>query len=70
MNKTEEETIALRHRVLYETKHALASANFDVVAGFLDLAKEIGVSGPVYQSFRVWEKHGWDLSKLYNWIKS
>lgn len=69
MNRTEVENSALQHRVMYETKHALASANFEVVAGFLDLAKKIGVSGPVYEFYWLWGRHRWDLSKIYQWIK-
>lgn len=69
MNRTDEENIALQHRVMFETKHALASANFEVVAGFLDLAKEIGVSGPVFEFYQLWDRHRWDLSKIYQWIK-
>jgi glycosyltransferase involved in cell wall biosynthesis len=70
MNRTKAENSALQHRVMYETKHALASSNFDVVPGLLDLAKGIGVNGAVYELFRVWEKHRWDLSRMYKWVKS
>ena len=69
MNRTEKENSALQDRVMFETKHALASANFEVVEGFLNLAREIGVSGPVYEFYRLWGRHKWDLSIIYKWIK-
>lgn len=69
MNRTEAENLALQQRVMFETKHALASANFGVVKDFLDLGKEIGVSGPMYKIYRSWDRHRWDLSIIYKWIK-
>lgn len=68
MNRTVEEDHALAFRVMFEAKHALASANFDVAAGFLDLAEELRVSGPRYTLFRFWEKFRMDLSSLYRWL--
>lgn len=66
MNQTPEESKALVRRIMFETKHALASANFDVAAGFLEVAKEIKVSGFRYRLFRFWEKTRLDLSWFYN----
>lgn len=65
MNRSLQENQALQWRVMYETKHALASANFDIAARFLDLAKEIGTSGFRYHLFRLWGKTRLDLSYLY-----
>ncbi len=69
MNQTPKENFALRFRILFETKHALASANFQIVSGFLNLAEELGVSGTTYKFFRLWEKYRWDLSYIYKLIK-
>ena len=68
MNRSQEENQALRFRVMYETKHALASANFVVAERLLDLAAEIGVSGLKYHLFRTWAKFRWDISPIYSRI--
>lgn len=65
MNKSLKENEALQFRVMFETKHALASANFDTAAEFLNLAQEIGVFGFRYHLFRLWEKVRLDLSSIY-----
>lgn len=65
MNRTEEENKALTNRLMFEAKHALASANFHAATGFLDLAEEIGVSGIRFRLFRLWERIQLDLSFLY-----
>lgn len=65
MNRTRQEDKALANRVMFEAKHALASANFDAAAGFLDLAEDIGVKGVSFSLFRIWEKTRLDLSFLY-----
>lgn len=65
MNRTQQEDKALVSRLMYEAKHALASANFDVAAGFLDLAGKTGVSGFWYRLFSLWAKTKLDLSFLY-----
>ncbi|MFD2202761.1 glycosyltransferase family 2 protein [Shivajiella indica] len=69
MNRSKEEDDALKVRVLYELKHALFSANFEVASGFIDLAKNLGASGFNFFLFRLWEKHQWDLSSVYSMIK-
>lgn len=68
MNRSKEENQALALRVMYETKHALASANFIVAEGFLELANEIGVSSLEYHLFKAWAKFRLDLSPLYTRI--
>lgn len=65
MNYTEQENQALMERIMYETKHALASANFDVALGFLDLATEIDVHTWHINLYRWWAKAKLDLSALY-----
>jgi glycosyltransferase involved in cell wall biosynthesis len=65
MNRTQQEDAALAKRVMFEAKHALASANFDVAAGFLDLAEEMGMTGIRFRVFRIWEKTRFDFSFLY-----
>ena len=65
MNQTKEENQALLKRVNFEAKHALASSNFEVAQGFLDLSKELGEKGPRYQIFRFWAKLRLDLSWIY-----
>ncbi len=65
MNRTKQEDEALLNRLMFETKHALASANFDVALGFLGLADQIGGSGWRYRLFRLWAKTKFDLSFLY-----
>lgn len=67
MNRSQQEDQALGQRILYETKHALASANFEIAAGFLDLAEEIGADGLRFRLLRMWEKLRLDLSFLYRY---
>lgn len=68
MNRTQQEDNALASRVMFEAKHALASANFDAAAGFLDLAEEIGETGIRFRLLRIWERTQWDLSFFYKWL--
>jgi glycosyltransferase involved in cell wall biosynthesis len=70
MNQSPEENKALQFRVMFETKHALASANFDIAEKFLGLAQEIGVVGIRYQIFRLWANIRLDLSPLYRLLKA
>ncbi|MFC4873403.1 glycosyltransferase [Negadavirga shengliensis] len=65
MNKTPEEKEALKHRVMHETKHALASANFETAEKFLGLAADLEISGFTYRLYRMWKRTGMDLSALY-----
>jgi glycosyltransferase involved in cell wall biosynthesis len=69
MNRSQKEDNALKFRVMFETKHALASANFDVALELLKLAQELGISSLRYHLFRFWEKVRWDLSAVYEAIK-
>ncbi|MFD2037656.1 glycosyltransferase family 2 protein [Belliella marina] len=69
MNENQEEDRALSIRVLYEAKHALWSANFEVASGFLELAKSLDVKGIEYGFFRNWAKLKLDLSRLYVLLK-
>lgn len=65
MNRTAQENEALTIRLMFETKHALASANFEVADGFLNLAGQMGVSGWRYFLFKIWAKLKLDLSFFY-----
>ena len=69
MNSSERENKALKFRVMFETKHALASANFDVASGFLKLGQELGISSLRYHLFWFWEKMRWDFSTIYKTMK-
>ncbi|MDO9550949.1 glycosyltransferase family A protein [Rhodonellum sp.] len=65
MNQTKAENQALLNRVNFESKHALASSNFEVAKGFLNLARELGEKGPLHQIFRLWAKWRLDFSWFY-----
>ncbi len=65
MNLTPEEDSALLKRVMFETKHALASANFKVAKQFLKLAQELGGKGWNFWFFRIWSKSSLNFSWLY-----
>jgi glycosyltransferase involved in cell wall biosynthesis len=59
MNRTHEENKALISRTLHETKHALASANFEIAGKMLFFLQELGV-----KSFKFWFFWGWWRLKL------
>lgn len=65
MNRTAQENEALLSRLMFEAKHALASANFEVAQGFLNLAGQMGGSGWHYSLFAIWARVRWDLSFFY-----
>lgn len=69
MNRNKEEDLALKKRVMFELKHALFSANFEVAEGFLEMAKSLGASGLKFWLFRLWGKSQWDISNLYVKLK-
>lgn len=69
MNRSKDEDHALKERVMYELKHALFSANFEVAEGFLDLAKSLGASGMKFWLFKLWGRSQWDMSNLYSKLK-
>lgn len=65
INRTEPEDQALRFRVMFEAKHALLSANFDVADGFLELAKKIGVRGLRFRLYQSWVRKRLNVSSFY-----
>lgn len=65
LNLTKEENQALLSRVMFEAKHALWSANFDVASGFLELAQRLGENGLKYVVFYRWAKLRINLSQIY-----
>lgn len=69
MNRSPKENKALLQRVMFETKHALWSANFDVAEGFLVLAEELNASGKTFRWYKKWCKKRWDFSGLYTVLK-
>lgn len=69
MNRSSKENQALLERVMFETKHALWSANFDVAEGLLALAEELNASGKKFSWYKKWCKNRWDFSRLYSVLK-
>ncbi|GAB2616057.1 glycosyltransferase [Belliella aquatica] len=69
LNLTKEENQALLSRAMFEAKHALWSANFEVAQGFLNLAKELGNTGFKYNLFKLWAKSKVNLSGIYTFLK-
>lgn len=69
INRTEQEDEALRFRVMFEAKHALSSANFDVADRFLELAKKIGVQGLRLELYSYWAEKRLDLSPFYRFYR-
>jgi hypothetical protein len=59
MNRTPEENKALITRSLHETKHALASANFEIAGKLLSFVDELGE-----RSSKFWLYWGWWQLKL------
>jgi len=70
MNRTEEENQALKVRILFELKHALASANFEVAKGFIELGTLVGIQGWRWSFFSFWSKKRWDFSAVYALLKT
>jgi glycosyltransferase involved in cell wall biosynthesis len=70
MNQTKAENAALLKRVSFETKHALASANFEVARGFLDLAGELGRKGFDYKILQLWATLELNFSWIYLRMKN
>ncbi|MCL6260339.1 glycosyltransferase family 2 protein [Aquiflexum sp. TKW24L] len=69
LNKRPKEDKALIKRILFETKHALLSANFEVARGFISLAKELGAKGAKVSMYNSWAKMKMDVSGLYLLLK-
>ena len=65
INRTEQEGRSLRFRVMFEAKHALLSANFDVADRFLELANRTGVRGPRFQLYQWWARKRLNVSSFY-----
>lgn len=65
MNRTPAESKALVNRTLYETKHALASANFDIAGKLLSFLYDLGDRSPVFWMFWTWWKLKINVSWLY-----
>ncbi|WP_339877702.1 glycosyltransferase [uncultured Algoriphagus sp.] len=65
MNRTSSEDEALRERVLFELKHSMWSANFQVARGFVNLAEELKVKELRFSLFKLWLKFRIDISWLY-----
>lgn len=65
MNENERENWALGKRVLYELKHALWSANFEVAENLVALGKRCKLKSPKFAIYQLWAKWKVDLSWLY-----
>lgn len=65
MNRTPDEHKALVQRILFESKHALASANFDVADKMLELASELKMQRWKVLIYRLWASSRLDISFLY-----
>lgn len=65
MNRNSTEEAALSERVLFELKHALWSANFEVAQGFANLADEMNVKGIQFSLYKLWLRVRLDISWLY-----
>ncbi|PRY87900.1 glycosyltransferase family 2 protein [Mongoliibacter ruber] len=66
MNRRKSEDEALLVRVFYEWRQALASANFEVAEGFLQLSGELAGKGLLFKFYKGWTKGRWDISGLIN----
>lgn len=69
MNRRAREDKALVKRILFETKHALWSANFETARGFISLAKELGAKGVKFSLYNSWASMKMDISGLYLLLK-
>jgi glycosyltransferase involved in cell wall biosynthesis len=65
MNRRPKEDKALIKRILFETKHALWSANFEVAKGFISLAKDLGAKGLNVSFYNFWADLKMDISGVY-----
>lgn len=65
MNRRPKEDKALLRRILFETKHALLSANFETARGFISLARELGAKGLKFSMYNSWANMKMDISGLY-----
>jgi len=69
MNRRPKENKALVKRILFETKHALWSANFETARGFISLARELGAKGLKVSLYNSWASMKMDISGLYLLLK-
>lgn len=69
MNRRPKENAALLKRIYYEARQALLSGNFDVAAGFLELAKQLGGKGLKYRLLHSWSASKINFSPLYNFVR-
>ena len=69
MNRRPKESKALVKRILFETKHALWSANFETARGFISLARELGAKGLKVSLYNSWASMKMDISGLYLLLK-
>lgn len=65
MNESESEMNALGKRILFELKHSLWSANFEVAKGFVELGNEINLKKPLFVIYKIWLRSKIDISWLY-----
>lgn len=65
MNENQAENEALGVRIIYELKHALWSANFEVANGFIELGEKSGIKSWKFSIYKFWAKIKLDLSWLY-----
>jgi glycosyltransferase involved in cell wall biosynthesis len=69
MNRSPKEDKVLVKRILFETKHALWSANFETARGFISLARELGAKGVKFTLYNSWASMKMDISGLYLLLK-
>ncbi|EON78606.1 glycosyl transferase [Lunatimonas lonarensis] len=69
MNVTVDENAALAKRILFESKHALASANFDTAEKMLALAWSLKVKRLHVFFFRIWAQSRINVSSIYRFLK-
>lgn len=68
MNELPSEMEALGKRILFELKHALWSANFEVATGFIELGEEIHLKSLAFVFYKFWARFRFDISWLYTRI--
>lgn len=67
MVQTDEEKHALKFRILHETKHSLASANFKLAGQFLELYAHNFPRNWKFYLYKIWLLTQWDMSRTYEW---
>ncbi|AFL82798.1 glycosyl transferase [Belliella baltica DSM 15883] len=69
LNQDKEENQAIIYRVMYETKHSLWSANFEVANDFIKLAQKLGSKSLKFEFFKIWAKYRFNISGIYTVLK-